>query len=220
MASIKTLERFRGTGHRKHIEVVEHKPPTEHVTPEDIVSNDELGRQVCVCPAGQPPPHWLALTKKSATRSSSRHPNYRTAGSSPDTPGSPHATCGSASRVEPDDEGRNVRAQRPQGERRAPTPSRATRAALRIRVIPPTVSRAGLPFGGWRVLRVSSSRSFTSPTLLRLQTRPGSRSGRTSTVVNSFSVSCVSVRAGPARLDLAIVQTGTSPVDQFQRSPS
>ena len=28
------------------------------------VRSDELGRQVCVCPAGQPPPHWLALTSQ------------------------------------------------------------------------------------------------------------------------------------------------------------
>ncbi|MET0511013.1 MAG: hypothetical protein ABW135_04970 [Thermoleophilaceae bacterium] len=38
--------------------------PTELVTPVDIVRSDELGRQVCVCPAGQPPPHWLALTSQ------------------------------------------------------------------------------------------------------------------------------------------------------------
>ena len=44
--------------------MLEHKPPTEPVTPVDIVRSDELGRQVCVCSAGQPPPHWLALTRQ------------------------------------------------------------------------------------------------------------------------------------------------------------
>ena len=64
MASFELLERLRGTGHREHIELVEHKPPTELVAGEDIVRSDELGRQVCVCPAGQTPPHWLQLTKQ------------------------------------------------------------------------------------------------------------------------------------------------------------
>lgn len=62
MASFELLERLRGTGFREHIELVEHTPPTEPVTPIDLIRTDELGRQVCVCPAGQPPPHWLALT--------------------------------------------------------------------------------------------------------------------------------------------------------------
>ena len=64
MASFELLERLRGTGYREHIELVEHKPPTELVAPVDIVRTDELGRQVCVCPAGQPPPHWLQLTRQ------------------------------------------------------------------------------------------------------------------------------------------------------------
>lgn len=58
------LERLRGTGFREHVEVYEHKPPAELVTPVDIVRTDALGRQVCVCPAGQAPPHWLRLSSQ------------------------------------------------------------------------------------------------------------------------------------------------------------
>ena len=63
MASIEMLERFRTRGRREHIEVFEQKPPTELVTPADIVRTDDLGRRVCVCTAGQTPPHWLQLTR-------------------------------------------------------------------------------------------------------------------------------------------------------------
>ena len=61
--SLEMLDRLRGNGQRRElIELVEHKPPPELVARADIVRTDELGRHVCVCPAGQTPPHWLALT--------------------------------------------------------------------------------------------------------------------------------------------------------------
>jgi hypothetical protein len=60
--SLEALEPFRAGSYRERVEVFEHKPPSELVTPVDIVRTDALGRQVCACPAGQPPAHWLQLT--------------------------------------------------------------------------------------------------------------------------------------------------------------
>jgi hypothetical protein len=61
MASIELLDRLRA-GWKPPVEVLEHQPRRELVASKDINRLDQLGRTVCACPAGQPPPHWLQLT--------------------------------------------------------------------------------------------------------------------------------------------------------------
>lgn len=64
ISSIEMLDRFRAAGVRERVEVLEHKPARELVTPVDIDRGDALGRTVCACPAGSTPPHWLKLTRE------------------------------------------------------------------------------------------------------------------------------------------------------------
>jgi hypothetical protein len=64
VASLEALERLRRPGWREQLELVEHKPPTERVTPVDIVRVDGLNRHVVVVPAGTAPPHWVQLTEQ------------------------------------------------------------------------------------------------------------------------------------------------------------
>jgi hypothetical protein len=61
MAGMELLDRFR-QGWREPIEVMEHEPPSERVSPVDLVRIDTLGRKVIVCPAGQAPHSQLVLT--------------------------------------------------------------------------------------------------------------------------------------------------------------
>jgi hypothetical protein len=63
MPGIDLLERLRSSGLRERTEVLEHEPPRELVASADIARPDPLGRTVVACPAGQPPAHWLTLTK-------------------------------------------------------------------------------------------------------------------------------------------------------------
>ena len=51
-------------GWRPPVEVVEHEPPGERVTPTDIVRVDDLGRPVVVVPAGTVPHSRVALSAK------------------------------------------------------------------------------------------------------------------------------------------------------------
>lgn len=62
MAGMDLLERLRGSGYREPVEVLEHKPVRELVSPVDLVRVDGLGRSMVACPAGQVPPTWLTLT--------------------------------------------------------------------------------------------------------------------------------------------------------------
>jgi len=71
MAGMELLERLKD-GWKPPVDVLEHKPTRELVTPVDILRTDALGRKVCACPAGQPPPHWLQLTR--AERDTLREP--------------------------------------------------------------------------------------------------------------------------------------------------
>jgi hypothetical protein len=55
-----SLDRFSGN----EFTVVEHRPPSELVSPTDLIRVDELGRKYIACPAGQPPHSELQLTDK------------------------------------------------------------------------------------------------------------------------------------------------------------
>jgi hypothetical protein len=57
------LDRLR-QGWHEPVEVVEHEPPGELVTPTDIVRVDDLGRHVVVAPAGTVPHSRVALSAK------------------------------------------------------------------------------------------------------------------------------------------------------------
>jgi hypothetical protein len=61
MAGMDMLDRFR-QGWHEPVEVVEHEPPGELVTPTDIVRVDDLGRHVVVVPAGTVPHSRVALS--------------------------------------------------------------------------------------------------------------------------------------------------------------
>ena len=50
MASLESLEQTLGRFRRQEFKLVEHTPPSEKVSPVDIVRKDELGRKVVVCP--------------------------------------------------------------------------------------------------------------------------------------------------------------------------
>ena len=62
MAGMELLERLRN-GYRPPVDVLEHEPRPELVASVDIDRTDAIGRKVCACPAGQPPPQWLTLTR-------------------------------------------------------------------------------------------------------------------------------------------------------------
>ena len=64
MASLESLERTLGRFRRNEITVVEHRPPSELVSPVDLVRVDDLGRKYVACPAGQPPHSELQLTEE------------------------------------------------------------------------------------------------------------------------------------------------------------
>ena len=62
MASLESLEQTLGRFRRQEFKLVEHTPPSEKVSPVDVVRVDHLGRSYVACPAGQPPHSRLALT--------------------------------------------------------------------------------------------------------------------------------------------------------------
>lgn len=63
MASLESLERTLSRWQRHDLHVlVEHKPPSELVSPVDLVRTDGLGREYIACPAGQAPHSELQLT--------------------------------------------------------------------------------------------------------------------------------------------------------------
>ena len=61
--SLETVEQSLNRFRRQNLHVlVEHKPPSELVSPVDILRTDELGRTYVACVAGQAPHSELVLT--------------------------------------------------------------------------------------------------------------------------------------------------------------